>query len=85
MDKKNVIRSESVQYQNTVKVYTDGSKLHGRVGVGFCGIPKQLSETSIFSPWNTQHCVPGRSLSCFSGKKPAFGKNAQSKYCCASV
>ena len=32
-----------------------------------------------FFPGNTQHCVPGRSLSYFRrGKKPAFGKNAQS-------
>ena len=31
MDKKNAIRSESVLNQNTVKVYTDGSKLAGRV------------------------------------------------------
>ena len=35
MDKKNAIRSESVLNQNTVKVYTDGSKLDGRVGVSF--------------------------------------------------
>ena len=35
MDKKNAIRSESVLNQNTVKVYTDCSKLHGRVGAGF--------------------------------------------------
>ena len=35
MDEKNAIRSESVLNQNTVKVYTDGSKLHGRVGAGF--------------------------------------------------
>ena len=35
MDKKNAIRSESVLNQNTVKVYTDGSKLDGRVGAGF--------------------------------------------------
>ena len=42
----------------------------------------QLPKTSIFSPWNTRHCVPGRSLSYSrSGKEPAFGKNAQSKYC----
>ena len=37
MDKKNAIRSESVRNQNTVKVYTDGSKLDGRVGAGFYG------------------------------------------------
>ena len=35
MDKKNAIKSESVPNQNTVKVYTDGSKLDGRVGAGF--------------------------------------------------
>ena len=35
MDKKNAIRSECVLSQNTVKVYTDGLKLDGRVGVGF--------------------------------------------------
>ena len=35
MDKKNAIRFESVLNQSTVKVYTDGSKLHGRVGAGF--------------------------------------------------
>ena len=49
-----------------------------------CRIPKQFPTTSIFSPWNTHHCVPGRSLSYSrSGKEPAFGKNAQSKYCWA--
>ena len=35
MDKKNAIRSESVLNQNTVKVFTDGSKLDGRVGASF--------------------------------------------------
>ena len=35
MDKKNSIRFESVLNQSTVKVYTDGSKLNGRVGAGF--------------------------------------------------
>ena len=35
MDKKNAIRSERVLNQNTVKVYTDGFKLDGRVGAGF--------------------------------------------------
>ena len=35
MDKKNAIRSESVLNQNTVKIYTDGSKLDGRVGESF--------------------------------------------------
>ena len=35
IDKKNAIRSESVLNQNTIKVYTDGLKLNGRVGGGF--------------------------------------------------
>ena len=35
MDKKNAIRSESVLNENTVKVYTDDSKLNERVGAGF--------------------------------------------------
>ena len=35
VDKMNAIRPESVLIQNTVKVYTDGSKLDGRVGAGF--------------------------------------------------
>ena len=35
MDKKNTIRFESVLNQSTAKVYTDGSKLDGRVGAGF--------------------------------------------------
>ena len=34
-DKENAVRSESVLNQNTVKVYTNGSKLDGRVGAGF--------------------------------------------------
>ena len=35
MDKKNAIRSENVLNQNTVKVYTDGSELDGKVGASF--------------------------------------------------
>ena len=35
MDKKNAIRSEIILNKNTVKVYTDGSKLQSRVGAGF--------------------------------------------------
>ena len=59
-NKKNDFRSENVLNQNTVKVYTDGSKLYGRVSAGFyadCKMPKQLPETSIFPPWNLQYCV----------------------------
>ena len=36
MNKKNAIRFESVLNQNTVKIYSDGSKQDGRVGAGFC-------------------------------------------------
>ena len=81
MDKKNAIRSESVLNQNTVKVYTDGSKLGGRAEAGFYAeYPNNFPKQAFFSPWNTQHYVSGRSLSYFrSDKKPAFGKNAQSK------
>ena len=35
MDKKNAIKSDCVLNQNTVKIYTDGLKLNGRVGAGF--------------------------------------------------
>ena len=64
--KKNAIRFGSILNQSTAKVYTDGSKLNGRVGAPFlCRIPKQLPKTSIFPHWNLQHCVPGRSLSYF--------------------
>ena len=35
MDKKNAIRFESILNQSTAKVYTDGSKLNGRVGAPF--------------------------------------------------
>ena len=35
MDKKNVTRSETVLNQNTVKVYTDGSKLDRREDADF--------------------------------------------------
>ena len=85
MDKQNAIRSESILNHNTIRVYTDGSKLDGRVGAGFYAeYPNNSPKQAFFPLWNTQHRVPGRSLSYFiSGKEPAFGKNAQSKYCCA--
>ena len=51
MDKKNAIRSESVLNQNTVKVYTDGSKLDGRVGAGFSAeYPNNSPKQAFFSP-----------------------------------
>ena len=81
MDNKNAIRFESVLNQNTVKVYTDGSKLDGRVGASFYAeYPNNSPKTSIFSPWNLQHCVPGKSLSYFrNGKEPALGKKCTIK------
>ena len=48
MDKKNAIRSESVLNQNTVKNYTDGSKLDGRVGAGFMENTQTTPRTKHF-------------------------------------
>ena len=49
MDKKNAIRSESVVNQNIVKVYTDGSKLNGRVGADFYAeFPNNSPKQAIF-------------------------------------
>ena len=52
--KKNAIRFESAPNQNTVKVYTDGLKLDGRVGAGFYAeypnnFPKQAFSTLEFT------------------------------------
>ena len=51
MDKKIAIRSESVLNQNTVKVYTDGSKLHGRVGAVFYAEYPNNSPNKHFFIW----------------------------------
>ena len=49
MEKKNAMRSESVLNQNTVKVYTDGSKLDGWVGAGFYAeYPNNYSKQAFF-------------------------------------
>ena len=49
MGKKNAIRSESVLNQNTVKVYTDGSKLNGRVDAGFYAeYPNNFPKQAVF-------------------------------------
>ena len=51
MDKKNAIRFESVLNQNSVKVYTDGSKLDGRVGAGFYAeYPNNSPKQAFFHP-----------------------------------
>ena len=53
MDKMNAIRSEIVLNQNTVKVYTDGSKLDGRVGADFYAeYPNNYPKQGIFPSWN---------------------------------
>ena len=54
MDKKNAIRFENILNQNTVKVYTDGSKLDGRIGADFYAeylnnFPKQAFFTLEFT------------------------------------
>ena len=89
MDKKNAIRSEIALNQNNVKVYTDGSKLAGRViGADFYAEYPNNSPTQAFFDLGIYSTLfqaeRRRSLSYFrSGKDPAFGKNAQSKYRCA--
>ena len=85
MDKKKAIRSESISNQSSVKVYTNGSKLDGRVGAGFYAEYPKNSPQQIFCHLGIHRTVfPAKSL-CYirSGKEPASGKNAQSKYCSA--
>ena len=49
IDKKIAIRFETVLNQNTVKVYTSGSKLDGRVGAGFYAkYPNNSSKQAFF-------------------------------------
>ena len=78
-DKKNVIKSESVPNQNTVKVYTNGSKLNGRVGAGFYAeypnsSPKQaFFHLGIYSP--TVISVNSISISSISPDHPISTKN----------
>ena len=49
MDKKNAVRSETILNQNTVKVYTDDSKLDGREGVAFYAeYPNNSSKQGFF-------------------------------------
>ena len=85
MDKKNAIKSESVLNQSTVKVYTDGSKLDGKLGAGFYAkYPNNFPKQAFFHLEIYSTVFQAEVPSYFrSGKEPAFGKNAQSKYCCA--
>ena len=85
MDTKNAIRSKSILNQNTVKVYTDGSKLDGRVGEGFyAAYPNNTPKQAVFHLGIHGTVFQAEVLASYSksGKEPAFGKNAQSKYCC---
>ena len=49
MDKKNAIRFESVLNSNTIKVYTDGSKLYGRVDAVFMQNTQTTHQNKHFS------------------------------------
>ena len=61
MDKKNATGSESILNQKTVKVYTDGSKLHKRVGAGFYAeYPNNSPKQAFFHLGIYQYCVPGK-------------------------
>ena len=86
MNKKNAIRSESILNQNTVKVYTDGSKLDGRVGAGFYAeYPNNSSKQAFFHLGIHSTVFQTEVLAILhSGKGPAFRKNAQSTYFCAA-
>ena len=85
IDKKNAIRSESVLNQNTLRVYTDGSKLNGRVGAGFYAkYPNNSPEQAFFHLGIHSTVLQAEILAMTkSGLKAAFGKKAQSMYCCA--
>ena len=49
MDKKNAIRSESILNLKTIRVYTDGSKLDVKVGVGFSAVyPNNSAKQAFF-------------------------------------
>ena len=84
MDKKNVIRSESVLNQNTVKVYTDDSKLDGRVDAGFYAEYPNNSRKQAFFHLGIYSTVFQAKVLAISevSKNPVLEKTAQSKYCC---
>ena len=69
MDKKNAITYESILNQHTIRVYTDGSKLDGRVGAGFYAEYKKLPKTSIFPPSNTRTAFQAEVLAIFEVTK----------------
>ena len=60
---KNAIRFESVLNQSTAKVYTDGSKLNGRVGAAFYAEYPNNSQNKHFSTFEfTELCSRQKSL-----------------------
>ena len=85
MGKKNAIRSESVLNQNTVKVYTDGSKLNRRVGAGFyTEYPNNSPKQTVFHLRIRSTVFQAEVLGIPEvTKNLLLEKNAQSKYCCA--
>ena len=57
------ITHKSVPNQNTTTVYTDDSKLDGRVGAGFYAeYLNNFLNQAFFLPRNTLHCVLSRGL-----------------------
>ena len=86
MDQKNAVRSESVLNQNTVKVYTDCSKLHGRVGAGFYQKTQTTPQNKHFFHLGILGNVFQAEVFAISkgAKDLVLEKNAQSKYCCAA-
>ena len=85
MDKKNAIRSKSVLNENTVKVYTDGSQLDGKVGASFYAEYPNNSPKQAFFHFRLQSTVFQVEVLAISkvAKNLLSEKNAQSKHCCA--
>ena len=85
MDKKNAIRFESVLNQNTVKVYTDGSKLDGGVGAGFYAEYPNISPKQAFFHFGIHSTVFQAEALPISevARNLLSEKIAQSKYCFA--
>ena len=85
MVKKNAIRSETDLNQNTVKVYTDGSKLDGREDAGFYAEYANNSPKQTFFHLGIHSTVFQAEVLAVSAvvKNLLLEKNAQSKYCFA--
>ena len=83
MDKKNAIISESVLNQNTIKIYTDGSKLDGRIGAGFYAkYPNNYLKQAFFHIGIHSTVFQEEVLAISEvAKNLLLEKNAQSKYC----